>query len=105
MRSSSSNRLKRLESHVVTLARSVAHLSSEIRNNHQLTQELTGLRAEVDRMQGQMKSLHGVVEMMSKEPTRHAVHPQEATLPRVARLTRQPPNVDMNPSKVDKITK
>lgn len=40
-------RFQRLESHVVTLARSVAHLSSEMRSQHQVTQELERLRDEL----------------------------------------------------------
>lgn len=39
-------RFQRLESHVVTLARSVAHLSSEMRSQHLVTQELEKLRDE-----------------------------------------------------------
>lgn len=45
-------RFQRLESHVVTLARSVAHLSSEIRTQHALFQELENIRAEL----GQLRS-------------------------------------------------
>lgn len=40
-------RFQRLESHVVTLARSVAHLSSEMRSQHQVSQELERLRDEL----------------------------------------------------------
>lgn len=36
-----------MESHVVTLARSVAHLSSEMRSQHLVTQELERLRDEL----------------------------------------------------------
>ncbi|CAG0914176.1 unnamed protein product [Notodromas monacha] len=40
-------RFQRLESHIVTLARSVAQLSSEMRNQHAMIQEIEGLRREV----------------------------------------------------------
>ncbi|GAB0087674.1 1-phosphatidylinositol 3-phosphate 5-kinase-like isoform X1 [Sergentomyia squamirostris] len=40
-------RFQRLESHVVTLARSVAHLSSEMRSQHVVTQELERLRDDL----------------------------------------------------------
>lgn len=41
-----------MESHVVTLARSVAHLSSEMRSQHLVTQELEQLRQDLNfRMQ------------------------------------------------------
>ena len=40
-------RFQRLESHVVTLARSVAHLSSEMRNLQVVIQEVESLRMEM----------------------------------------------------------
>ncbi|XP_063882291.1 hornerin-like isoform X2 [Scylla paramamosain] len=40
-------RFQRLESHVVTLARSVAHLSSEMRTQHLMFQEIESIRAEI----------------------------------------------------------
>ncbi|XP_061376773.1 uncharacterized protein LOC116770628 isoform X2 [Danaus plexippus] len=40
-------RFQRLESHVVTLARSVAHLSSEMRTHHLVLQEMDTIRAEL----------------------------------------------------------
>lgn len=41
-----------MESHVVTLARSVAHLSSEMRSQHLVTQELEQMRQDMNfRMQ------------------------------------------------------
>lgn len=40
-------RFQRLESHVVTLARSVAHLSSEMRSQHLVTQEIEMLKGDV----------------------------------------------------------
>lgn len=49
-------RLKRLEGHVITLARSVAQLSSEIRSNHCLVADVEALRLDVNRMQEQLKS-------------------------------------------------
>ena len=40
-------RFQRLESHVVTLARSVAHLSSEMRTQHIMIQEMETIRGEI----------------------------------------------------------
>ncbi|XP_064082361.1 uncharacterized protein LOC135198575 isoform X2 [Macrobrachium nipponense] len=40
-------RFQRLESHVVTLARSVAHLSSEMRTQHLMLQEIESIRGEI----------------------------------------------------------
>ncbi|XP_043214993.1 collagen alpha-1(I) chain-like isoform X2 [Amphibalanus amphitrite] len=43
-------RFQRLESHVVTLARSVAHLSSEMRTQHLMFQELESIRTELTQL-------------------------------------------------------
>ena len=43
-------RFQRLESHVVTLARSVAHLSSEMRTQHVIVQEIEQIRAELQQI-------------------------------------------------------
>lgn len=45
-------RFQRLESHVVTLARSVAHLTSEMRNQQLLIQEVEALRLEMQQLRG-----------------------------------------------------
>ncbi|XP_022238729.1 uncharacterized protein LOC111085268 [Limulus polyphemus] len=50
-------RLQRLESHVVTLARSVAHLSSEMRTQQVLVQELEALRQDVNWLQEQLRTI------------------------------------------------
>ncbi|XP_076359348.1 uncharacterized protein LOC143251897 [Tachypleus tridentatus] len=50
-------RLQRLESHVVTLARSVAHLSSEMRTQQVLVQELEALRQDVNWLQEQLRAI------------------------------------------------
>uniref|UniRef100_T1JCP6 SAM domain-containing protein n=1 Tax=Strigamia maritima TaxID=126957 RepID=T1JCP6_STRMM len=50
-------RFQRLESHVVTLARSVAHLSSEMRTQHVMFQEIEGLRREVNQLTDQCMAL------------------------------------------------
>lgn len=43
-------RFGRLESHVVTLARSVAHLSSELRSQAALTEDLSEMKKEIKRL-------------------------------------------------------
>ena len=43
-------RFSRLESHVVTLARSVAHLSSELRSQTTVNQDMEDMRKEVQRL-------------------------------------------------------
>ena len=49
---SQNKRFQRLESHVVTLARSVAHLSSEVRNQQIILQEVEALRLEIQQLKG-----------------------------------------------------
>ncbi|CAG0880685.1 unnamed protein product [Cyprideis torosa] len=51
---STTKRFQRLESHVVTLARSVAHLSSEMRNQQLMFQEIEGIRAELAQLRAQV---------------------------------------------------
>ncbi|XP_058053311.1 uncharacterized protein LOC131205289 [Anopheles bellator] len=51
-------RFQRLESHVVTLARSVAHLSSEMRSQHLVSQELEELRNDLALLRSQ--SMHNL---------------------------------------------
>ena len=46
-------RFQRLESHVVTLARSVAHLSSEMRSQHLVSQELEEIRNDIAMLRSQ----------------------------------------------------
>ncbi|XP_065211101.1 uncharacterized protein LOC135839136 isoform X2 [Planococcus citri] len=50
-------RFQRLESHVVTLARSVAHLSSEMRTQHLMIQEMEVIRGELNNLRAQTNML------------------------------------------------
>lgn len=50
-------RFQRLESHVVTLARSVAHLSSEMRTQHLMIQEMETIRGEIAALRTQTNML------------------------------------------------
>lgn len=51
-------RFQRLESHVVTLARSVAHLSSEMRTQHLMMQEMENIRGEISALRTQTNMLN-----------------------------------------------
>lgn len=51
-------RFQRLEAHVVTLARSVAHLSSEMRTQHLVVQEIEAVRQEVAALRAQTNMLN-----------------------------------------------
>ncbi|XP_035794091.1 putative uncharacterized protein DDB_G0277255 isoform X1 [Anopheles albimanus] len=81
-------RFQRLESHVVTLARSVAHLSSEIRSQHQVSQELEELRNDLALLRSQ--SMHNL--------------PLNATGTVGNASAREPINLT-NPKRVKKLTK
>ncbi|XP_076318332.1 uncharacterized protein LOC143229628 [Tachypleus tridentatus] len=93
----SNKRLKRLESHVVTLARSVAHLSSEIRTHHVLGKGLEVLRKDVSCLQEQI----GSVELSARSAGRgrHSRHyrEKEKFYRDILEMT--------NPSRVQKLTK
>merc|ERR1711997_14087 len=60
-------RFQRLESHVVTLARSVANLSSEIRSQQVLVQEVEALRAEMNQLRmGQTNHSNSIARNVSQ---------------------------------------
>ncbi|XP_074038088.1 uncharacterized protein isoform X2 [Leptinotarsa decemlineata] len=80
-------RFQRLESHVVTLARSVAHLSSEMRTQHLMIQEMENIRGEIAALRTQTNMLN----VRAQSATR-AVSAKE--LPVLA-----------NPTRVKKLTK
>ncbi|KRT81149.1 Sterile alpha motif containing protein, partial [Oryctes borbonicus] len=81
-------RFQRLESHVVTLARSVAHLSSEMRTQHLMIQEMENIRAEIAALRTQTTMLN----VRSQSSTR-AINSSK-DLPSLA-----------NPARVKKLTK
>ncbi|XP_044749256.1 uncharacterized protein LOC123309989 isoform X2 [Coccinella septempunctata] len=81
-------RFQRLESHVVTLARSVAHLSSEMRTQHIMIQEMENIRGEIAALRTQTNMLN-VRSQSSSRPTNSS-----KDLPNLA-----------NPTRVKKLTK
>ena len=64
-------RFTRLESHVITLARSVAHLSSELRSQNKIRQHLAGLQKDVyeltTRRNNEMKYLQERVRLIQTD--------------------------------------
>ncbi|KAJ8948920.1 hypothetical protein NQ318_020507 [Aromia moschata] len=80
-------RFQRLESHVVTLARSVAHLSSEMRTQHLMIQEMENIRGEIAALRTQTNMLN-----VRSQSASRAVSSRE--LPTLA-----------NPTRVKKLTK
>ncbi|KAL3266367.1 hypothetical protein HHI36_010543 [Cryptolaemus montrouzieri] len=81
-------RFQRLESHVVTLARSVAHLSSEMRTQHIMIQEMENIRGEIAALRTQTNMLN-VRSQSSSRPTNSS---------------KDLPNLS-NPTRVKKLTK
>ncbi|XP_078592014.1 uncharacterized protein LOC144871015 isoform X1 [Branchiostoma floridae x Branchiostoma japonicum] len=73
-------RFARLESHVVTLARSVAHLSSELRTQNTLVQEIELLRQELENLKEQQKILQRQQLAQRKTPDRHQSHSRNTPL-------------------------
>ncbi|XP_078672927.1 uncharacterized protein LOC144912053 isoform X2 [Branchiostoma floridae x Branchiostoma belcheri] len=73
-------RFARLESHVVTLARSVAHLSSELRTQNALVQEIELLRQELENLKEQQKILQRQQLAQRKPPDRHQSHSRNTPL-------------------------
>lgn len=81
-------RFQRLESHVVTLARSVAHLSSEMRTQHLMIQEMESIRGEIAALRTQTNMLNVRSQSVS----------------RTANVSKDLPSLT-NPTRVKKLTK
>lgn len=81
-------RFQRLESHVVTLARSVAHLSSEMRTQHLMIQEMETIRGEIAALRTQTNMLNV----------------RSQSTPRTTNTSKDLPNL-ANPTRVKKLTK
>ncbi|XP_014259154.1 uncharacterized protein LOC106672326 isoform X3 [Cimex lectularius] len=83
-------RFQRLESHVVTLARSVAHLSSEMRTQHIMMQEMEMMRGELAALRIHTTTQQTAQNLMSPS-TSHGVNQKSqnsSTPDRVKRLTK-----------------
>ncbi|KAL1506841.1 hypothetical protein ABEB36_006129 [Hypothenemus hampei] len=79
-------RFQRLESHVVTLARSVAHLSSEMRTQHLVIQEIESVRQEVAALRAQTNMIN--IRSQSSRPVINSELPTLANPTRVKKLTK-----------------
>ena len=74
---SQNKRFQRLESHVVTLARSVAHLSSEVRNQQIILQEVEALRLEVQQLRQSGQNQNQMATNYPNHQSNFQVHPQQ----------------------------
>ncbi|XP_057332353.1 transcription factor mef2A isoform X1 [Microplitis mediator] len=79
-------RFQRLESHVVTLARSVAHLSSEMRTQHLMIQEMENIRGEIAALRTQTSM--AMVRSQSQPLIKDAELPALSNPSRVKKLTK-----------------
>ncbi|XP_015834407.1 uncharacterized protein LOC100141693 isoform X2 [Tribolium castaneum] len=81
-------RFQRLESHVVTLARSVAHLSSEMRTQHLMIQEMENIRGEIAALRTQTNMLNVRSQSASRAVNTSKDLPTLANPTRVKKLTK-----------------
>ncbi|XP_049825449.1 uncharacterized protein LOC109595245 isoform X3 [Aethina tumida] len=81
-------RFQRLESHVVTLARSVAHLSSEMRTQHLMIQEMENIRGEIAALRTQTNMLNVRSQSTSRAVSSAKELPTLANPTRVKKLTK-----------------
>lgn len=81
-------RFQRLESHVVTLARSVAHLSSEMRTQHLMIQEMENIRGEISALRTQTNMLNVRSQSATRGPSGSKDLPSLANPTRVKKLTK-----------------
>ncbi|XP_020279350.1 uncharacterized protein LOC109852533 isoform X2 [Pseudomyrmex gracilis] len=79
-------RFQRLESHVVTLARSVAHLSSEMRTQHLMIQEMESIKCEIAALRTQTSM--AMVRSQSQPLIKDAELPALSNPSRVKKLTK-----------------
>ncbi|XP_046432649.1 uncharacterized protein LOC124185689 isoform X1 [Neodiprion fabricii] len=79
-------RFQRLESHVVTLARSVAHLSSEMRTQHLMIQEMENIRGEISALRTQTSM--AMVRSQSQPLIKDSDLPALSNPSRVKKLTK-----------------
>ncbi|XP_076312620.1 uncharacterized protein LOC143226066 isoform X2 [Tachypleus tridentatus] len=98
-------RFKRLESHVVTLARGVAHLSSEMRSHHVLVQELETLRRDVNWLQEQFNALDAAAGGTTKQFDGKAAGNSHSSNSRKWKKFTTDFLELMNPDRVQKLTK
>lgn len=61
-----SRRYKKLESQVLTLAKSVSQLSADIQLNYMLNEEIGGLRHDIEMLKSQMSGVKQCVMSMNK---------------------------------------
>lgn len=100
-----SKRLQRLESHVVTLARSVAHLSSEMRTQHVLVQELENMRRDVTWVQERLRLMQLAHSGAGFPGCSAGGKGQQIPLPRDWDQFRKEVLELLNPSRAKKLTK
>ncbi|XP_018338257.1 PREDICTED: uncharacterized protein LOC108746161 isoform X2 [Trachymyrmex septentrionalis] len=79
-------RFQRLESHVVTLARSVAHLSSEMRTQHLMIQEMESIKCEIAALRTQTSM--AMVRSQSQPLIKDSELPALSNPSRVKKLTK-----------------
>lgn len=97
-----SRRYKKLESQVLTLAKSVSQLSADIQFNYMLNEEMESLRHEVEMLKSQMSNVKQNVSTLSKSQhqQQHQQQQQQASSQQQVAATL---NRSKEPKKVDKL--
>lgn len=90
-------RFHRLESHIVTLAKSVAHLSTEISTQTSIINEMDRISAELDIVKQQLNYQHTVPS--------NDTSAQPAPTPRLLPGELSNSNGETNPQKISKLTR
>ncbi|RUS77383.1 hypothetical protein EGW08_014863, partial [Elysia chlorotica] len=93
-------RFQRLESHVITLARSVAHLSSELRSHNSMSREMDNVKREIQELK---KSRDGPDRLQPQTPG-HFMGDNHRFLTEFERYKGWVPSLT-NPRRVNKLTK
>ena len=97
----SSRRIKRLESHVITLARSVAQLSTDMRSNHSISEEMDNLRQDVDLIRNQLVALKQSISVNGFTQASKTYHHQSNGY--ICANGRRNHNHIISPNKVEKL--
>lgn len=92
-------RYKKLESQVLTLAKSVSQLSADIQFNYMLNEEMESLRHEIEMVKSQMSNLKQSVSSWCKSQQHQQLQQQQ----QAAQQTTVTLNRSKEPKKVDKL--
>ncbi|GFN82348.1 hypothetical protein PoB_000885400 [Plakobranchus ocellatus] len=97
-------RFQRLESHVITLARSVAHLSSELRSHSSMSREMENVKREIQELKKSRDGDRGGMDRYLLQAPGHFMGDNHRLLTEFERCKGWVPSLT-NPRRVNKLTK